>query len=153
MASGKVIVKNNSPRLIGIGKPHNSAQKGITGTAADIRLMPGNNEVDAEAWARAEAIPTIKLMLEDKAQNGRHTLEVEGSVKKSISELPEAEVVKLVGEVYDPKQLDHWAKTDKRERVQAAIEAQRKAIGKTEEEKAKEAKAREEKEKAAAKAR
>ena len=127
------LVKNNEARIHTIGAP-----KGGT----EIRLMPGANEVDADAWATAKTLPVIQAhlrakTLEEVGASGKTAHPTPGPSESlfgkphasvepptSLAQLKPDEAKALVGDTFDKELLGRWKKSDSRKGVQDAIDEQ-----------------------------
>jgi len=84
-------------------------------------LLPGLNEVDAEAWEQAEKIPLVQHYLESGV------FKVTRSAPE-IGKYQQREALDLVRRTVDRSLLEKWASADRRRPVQDAIDLQLKSI-------------------------
>lgn len=115
----KIVIKNNLPRVIGIGA---CLAAGIS--HGEIRLIPGANVVDAEEWKRAKG----SVSKPNKILAGyidRDEIE-EGDSSDDADSLPSkpTDAIKRVKETLDMRKLRAWAEVEKRAPVLNAITKQ-----------------------------
>lgn len=112
---GKIIVKNNLPRVIGIGACNVKGK-----SYPEMKLVCGANVIDADDWKKAKE--------QDKILAGyveREEVE-EGETTDDSGNLPNkpTDAIKLVKETLDRKRLAGWLESEKRAPVRSVIEKQ-----------------------------
>ena len=109
-----VTIKNNNPRVETVAYAYLATTSGGT-KGLNFRLVPGNNEIDAEAWAKAMKLKIVKANVESGAW-----VEVGGA----MSESQEKQSIALIEDTLDRALLGKWKQAEKRPAVLAAIQAQ-----------------------------
>lgn len=123
-----MLVRNNTARLINIG--------------GEKTLMPGNNEVDADVWQRAQKIVAVQAMTKKQEGEDKPWLEaVSGSSSTGstgttsaqgtgetanalLQSMNVTDAKTLVSETYDRTLLEQMRASETRGGVQQAIDAQ-----------------------------
>lgn len=106
-----MIVKNNRASIVYLGNGKDA-----------VRLMPGNNLVDAEAWAEAMKNKIAKLIVKEG------TVEVVDKKADDLSDLAPAKAAKIVSQIYDPELLAQLSEDEQRAAVLKALGAQKKLM-------------------------
>jgi hypothetical protein len=122
------MVRNNTARVIGLGGAAN--------------LLPGVNEVDDEAWKKAQTV-ALKALLTKQEGEDKPALELVSSAEATtattagattgttdtggtgtLSSKNVTDAKALVAETYDRKLLERWRTEETRHTVQQAIDEQ-----------------------------
>jgi hypothetical protein len=109
-----ITIKNNNPRVEHVAYAYLATVSGGT-KGMDFRLVPGNNEIDAEAWAKAKKLKIVQANLESGAW-----VEAGASMREAADEVS----IGLVHETLDRRLLMKWKGTERRPTVVAAINHQ-----------------------------
>ncbi|MNS39597.1 hypothetical protein D3C72_718840 [compost metagenome] len=101
--------------------------------AAGLRFVPGNNAVDAEAWARAKELPLVRHRIDTDVLVEKQADAVEGDGQGAdlVASLEGLNATKAIAEVektIDPALLEGWLAEETRATVKAAIEKRLAAI-------------------------
>lgn len=92
--------------------------------AGDLKLMPGLNEVDPDAWDAVKDLPAFAALLDDGTIE---VLESKGGKQlkpKDIANIDEKKALELVSDTVDKKLLKEMQKYEKRAAVLEAIDEQ-----------------------------
>lgn len=95
--------------------------------AAQLRIIPGVNEVDDRIWAvvRPSLEPKIKRgSIVEIAASEKGTGKEKTLVGKAITELPPQEAESIIKQTLDVVLLESWKKLEKRDEVRLAIATQ-----------------------------
>ena len=125
-------VENDAPRLISLDYMEGEGKHRLR---KRLKLMPGVNEVDEDAWKKATASPAAASLVKDR------TLIVDGPAPTVVVEQtpPPSKHVGVPGNVGDAKlliggtedmdQLESWAGSETRSTVLTAIDSRIEALG------------------------
>jgi hypothetical protein len=92
--------------------------------AEGVKLMPGANQVDRQAWERARKHPIVKALIEDGTIEELEEIADEHPLKN----LKPGAAISLVKETVDAQLLKGWLEDEERKPVRAAIEKQIEAL-------------------------
>ena len=104
------------------------------GAGSSLVLLPGNNEVDNDTWAKLRvhaqehltAENLIEINAETKVKKGKDGEDDEISVseKTPFVKLPAEKAEALVAETFSVETLEKWKKAEGRDAVRATIHSQ-----------------------------
>lgn len=120
-----ILIENTSAQLHGIPRPAGNAVAGALVQTELIRLKPGLNKVDADAWKVAKQ----QVMTQKNIEEGifRELKEAE-----SLNKLSPTESTRYIEMIADSKLLLEWKGIEKRQKVLAAIDARLEQLDKPE---------------------
>lgn len=117
--SGKTIkIKSTEARVHTIGYGYAATVGGSGRKALSFRLLPGINEVLAEAWEEAKKLTVVRHYISTGAFQ---ELELE---RAGLRHLTVEAAIEQVGQTFDRDLLKQWKGTETREPVITAIELQ-----------------------------
>lgn len=92
-----------------------------------ITLMPGNNDVPADAWKAAKKIAVVQHALKAgilvEGPGGESSLKASSGPVK-LDDMTATEAIGVIGETYDKALLEKWEKSEQRKTVLDALSKQ-----------------------------
>lgn len=99
-----MFINNREPRILSLNS-----------TGAQVRLMPGINEVDPSLWAKVKHHPLAKHLI------GDGVLKCPG---EELTKMNPREAIQVVRDTLDAELLEQWSAEETRKQVLAAITEQ-----------------------------
>lgn len=114
-----VKVMNNQPKVHTIGYAYHGVAGGAGTHTKSFRLLPGLNEVNADAWAAAKKLPVVAHLVKTRA-----FVEVQLKADAGIAKLSASDAIGIVKATLDREKLQEWLRAESRDPVKNALEDQ-----------------------------
>lgn len=124
--SAKVIVRNNSERVIGIMVPTSSVDTANPIVHEPVFLKPGTNEVTREIYERLVHGSSAQVF-DSLTKEGKLSF-AEPQGNQTISSFKPSEAVQMIQDCYDVSTLEQWLDEEKRKDVRTALREQLKTV-------------------------
>lgn len=122
----KVIVKNNSERVIGVMIPTQGTDSANPIVMEPVFLKPGTNEVERSVLERLRD-HSNQMVFETLTKEGKLSYaETQGA--STIGSFKPAEAIQMIQDCYDVSTLEQWLDEDKRKDVRVALREQLKTV-------------------------